>query len=81
MIDRKLEKPIGADVIVSNTDISDNSVTVSVICPERTPELFTRNQPKRKREGSALLDRSSFQSSVSVTLSEKSSFLQFAFFC
>ncbi|XP_067216325.1 uncharacterized protein [Linepithema humile] len=68
VIDRKLEKPIGTDVIVSNTDISDNSVTVSVICPERTPELFTRNQPKRKREDDASLDRSSFQSSVSVTL-------------
>ncbi|EGI59859.1 hypothetical protein G5I_11954 [Acromyrmex echinatior] len=47
------EKPISTDVIVSNTDISDNSVTVSVICPERTPELFCRNQPKRKREDAA----------------------------
>lgn len=65
MIDRESEKPIGTDVIVSNTDISDNSVTVSVICPERTPEPFSRTQPKRKREGDASLDRFSLQSDVS----------------
>lgn len=72
VIDRKSEKRIGADVIVSNTDVSDNSVTVSVICPERTPELFNKNfQPKRKREDDTSLDRSSFQSHVSVASGER----------
>ncbi|XP_072744492.1 uncharacterized protein [Anoplolepis gracilipes] len=67
VIDHKSEKPIGTDVIVSNTDATDNSVTVSVICPERTHELFSRNQQsKRKCESDVALDRSSFQSSVSV---------------
>lgn len=67
MTDREAEKPIGTDVIVSNTNVSDNSVTVSVICPERTPELFSRNQPKRKREGeNASLERFSFQSDASA---------------
>ncbi|XP_070163583.1 uncharacterized protein [Polyergus mexicanus] len=67
VIDPKSEKPIGTDVVVSNTDTMDNSVTVSVICPERTPELFNRNQQsKRKREGDVQLDRSSFQNNVSV---------------
>jgi len=75
VIDRKLEKPLGTDVIVSNTNISNNSVTVSVIYPEKAPELFTKNQPKRKREGDASLDRSPFQSSiVSVALGEKTLF-------
>ncbi|XP_036151369.1 uncharacterized protein LOC118648907 [Monomorium pharaonis] len=71
VIDRELEKPIGTDVIVSNTDVSDNSVTVSVICPERTPELFSKNQPKRKREGDAPLDRFSLQSGVSAVAGER----------
>lgn len=65
MIDCESEKPIGTDVIVSNTDVSNNSVTVSVICSERTPEPFSRNRPKRKREGDASLDRLSFQSDIS----------------
>ncbi|XP_011866141.1 PREDICTED: uncharacterized protein LOC105561086 [Vollenhovia emeryi] len=69
--DREPEKPIGTDVIVSNTGISDNSVTVSVICPERTPEPFSRNQPKRKYEGDASLDRFSFQCGAPV-VSDKS---------
>jgi hypothetical protein len=65
VIDRKPEKPIGSDVIVSTTDVSNNSVTVSVIYPERTGEpLLSRSQPKRKREGDASLDRLSFQSSI-----------------
>ncbi|XP_018357548.1 PREDICTED: uncharacterized protein LOC108757585 [Trachymyrmex cornetzi] len=68
------EKPIGTDVIVSNTDISDNSVTVSVICPERSPELFCRNQPKRKREDDASrLDRFSHQSDISAVSAASSS--------
>jgi len=71
VIDRDPEKPIGTDVIISNTDVSDNSVTVSVICPERTPELFSKNQPKRKREGDASLDRYSFQSSVFAVSGEE----------
>lgn len=65
MIDCEPEKPIGTDVIVSNTDVSNNSVTVSVICSERTPEPFSRNHPKRKREGDTSLDRLSFQSDIS----------------
>ncbi|XP_018313896.1 uncharacterized protein [Mycetomoellerius zeteki] len=65
--DHEPEKPIGTDVIVSNTDISDNSVTVSVICPERTPELFSKNQSKRKRKDDASrLDRFSHQSDISA---------------
>jgi len=65
VIDRKPEKPIGSDVIVSTTDVSNNSVTVSVIYPERTGEPpLSRSQPKRKREGDASLDRLPFQSSV-----------------
>ncbi|RLU16495.1 hypothetical protein DMN91_010563 [Ooceraea biroi] len=64
VIDRKPEKPIGTDVIVSNTDVSNNSVTVSVIYPERTAEPLSRNQTKRKREGDMSLDRFSFQSSL-----------------
>lgn len=68
----KSEKPIGTDVVVSNTDAMDNSVTVSVICPERTSELFNRNQQsKRKREGDVQLDRSSFQSNVSVASGDR----------
>lgn len=64
VIDRKPEKAMGTDVIVSNTDISNNSVTVSVIYPERTAEPLSRNQPKRKRDGDPSLDRLPFQSSV-----------------
>ncbi|XP_070516687.1 uncharacterized protein [Cardiocondyla obscurior] len=60
--DCESEKPIGTDVIVSNTDVSDNSVTVSVICPERAREPFSRNQPKRKQEVDASPDRFTFQS-------------------
>jgi len=72
VVDHKSEKPIGTDVIVSNTDAMDNSVTVSVICPERTPELSNRSQqPKRKREGDVPLDKASFQSSISVTLGDR----------
>lgn len=72
VIEHKTEKPIGTDVIVSNTDAMDNSVTVSVICPERTPEPFNRNQqPKRKREGDVPLDRSSYQSNVSVASGDR----------
>lgn len=70
MTDREPEKPIGTDVIVSNTDVSDNSVTVSVICPERIPEPFSRTQPKRKRESNASVDRFSLQSGVSVVSGE-----------
>ncbi|KYN01258.1 hypothetical protein ALC62_07877 [Cyphomyrmex costatus] len=71
--DREPEKPIGTDVIVSNTDISDNSVTVSVICPEKTPELFRRNQSKRKREDDASLDKFSHQSDISAVSAGSSS--------
>lgn len=71
MIDREPEKPIGTDVIVSNTDVSDNSVTVSVICPERTAEPFSRNHPKRKRKDDASLDKFSFQSDVSIVSGER----------
>lgn len=70
--DREPEKPIGTDVIVSNTDVLDNSVTVSVICPERTSELLSRNQPKRKCEGeNASLDRFSFQNDASAVSGEE----------
>lgn len=75
VIDREPEKPMGTDVIVSNTDVSDNSVTVSVICPERAPELFSRSQPKRKRElGDVSLGRYTFPSDVPAVSGERTSF-------
>jgi len=64
VIDRKPEKTIGSDVIVSTTDVLNNSVTVSVIYPERTGEPLSRSQAKRKREGDASLGTLPFQSSV-----------------
>ncbi|XP_032674472.1 uncharacterized protein LOC116845639 [Odontomachus brunneus] len=55
------------EVIVSNTDVSDNSVTVSVICPERSPRQFpSKNQLKRKRDVPPDRTSSSFSSTVSV---------------
>lgn len=72
-IDSNPEEPIGTEVIVSNTDVSDNSVTVSVICPERSPRQFpSKNQLKRKRDGDVPPDRSSpFPSTISVASGER----------